>query len=153
MTGTSLIAKLKAGIIVCLILTIQFGSSGLLINKHFCKGELKEVSILISNKGCIDDQSFADRLTFKVLDCQKGMKENGVRKAPCCDFESWFNKILVFQETLEPWESNVTSLLDLAATFRSIDQGQYITQTGYVSYHPPPEKEVNICTEFGRMLI
>ena len=138
---------------VILILLIQLGSSGLLINKHFCKGELTEVSVLLANKGCTDDLSFIDRLTHSVHDCKKGMEDGGIRKAPCCDFESVFSKIFVYQDAIASFE-----IADISLTYQgSVEDGflvharrAFILPTGY---RPPPDLEINICTKLCRFLI
>lgn len=146
------ISFLKAAAALSLIMVIQLGSSGMLINKHFCKGSLKEVSILLANKGCTDDQTLVDRLTFKAIDCKKRMEDNGLRKAPCCDFESFFSKIFVFQDAADgfqfiqaysckPFADSIQTESTKASNWRT------------TVYRPPPDTGLNTCIELCRFLI
>lgn len=146
------ISFLKAAAALSLIIVIQIGSSGMLINKHFCKGSLKEVSILLANNGCSDDQTLVDRLTFKAIDCKKGMEGNGVRKAPCCDFESFFNKIFVFQDAADGFQMiQVFPCKPFADTIHT--EATKASNWRTTVYRPPPDNGLNICIELCRFLI
>ena len=140
--------------VITLIAATQFGSLGILLNKHYCKGALTEVSVLLSNKGCSDDLTFLDRLTHTEHDCQMAADTKGVRKAPCCDFESAFGKIYLFQEDDDQTSLSVN---DVVIDFLKLELPtlpiQYTDRVSTFVPRPPPDYGIEVCVEFCRFLI
>ena len=139
--------------VITLIAATQFGSLGILLNKHYCKGALAEVSVLLSYKGCSEDFSFFDRLNHTEHDCHKTADDNGIKKAPSCDFESTFSKIYLFQEDLNPINLNVEDVVISASNYdqRSIAFCPNIVWS-FVP-RPPPDTGVETRLRFCRFLI
>jgi len=136
-----------------LIAATQFGSLGILLSKHYCKGALTEVSVLLSNKGCSDDLSIFDRLNHTEHDCHKTADDNGVRKAPCCDFESTFSKIYLFQEDVYSTSVNIDDLSAFASTLEKQIFKYCTTLQLSVVPRPPPNIGVKSCIQYCRFLI
>ncbi len=119
-----------------LIVAIQIGSFGFLVNKHYCNNKLDEVSIFIANEGCASDRSFTDRLFLNRNDCQMPQKE-GLSKASCCKFLSDFTKISVYQEYESNWK-----LFDQLTLFSVADHTIRVIEFDTVDFstvlRPPP---------------
>lgn len=140
-------------IVIALITATQFGSLGILLNKHYCKGALTEVSVLLSNKGCSDDLSILDRLNHTAHDCHKMADDNGVKKATCCDFESTFSKIYLFQEGLSVIKLDLKNvMLDASFSVQHVLSFCPDIRLNFIP-RPPPDVGIEPFIKFCRFLI
>ncbi|MFT4526351.1 MAG: hypothetical protein ACI85F_002523 [Bacteroidia bacterium] len=146
--------KLTQNIVaLTLIFATQFGSMGILLNKHYCKGSLTEVSVLLSNKGCTDDLTFVDRLTHVDHNCHKSTHDNGVSKSPCCDFESTFGKIYLFQEDDSRGSFDVSSNDFQQSTLEQFTSIKLLERRFNFVPRQPPDIGIEQRIEFCRFLI
>lgn len=134
-----------------LIVVIQLGSFGFVLNKHYCKGKLAGVSVLISSQGCAKDLSFVDRFFLLANDCQMPSKE-GLTKTPCCEFLSHFTKINVYQESGSDWSLNVQLAILTVQVIPVLDVLVEQLQSG-VELRPPPLISKQIFKQYCSFLI
>jgi hypothetical protein len=144
---------LQRSFLILMILVIQFASFGLLINKHYCKGRLTETSILLANKGCAKDASILDRILHSLDDCHPNNQNEGINKSPCCEFNSLFDKISVYHETLPDFQS----IGYLAFVLEKIEKPTIDIPRRQVLVHfidrGPPDRGIDILIKVCRLLI
>lgn len=144
---------LQSSFLVFMIVVIQFASFGLLINKHYCKGRLTETSVFLANKGCAKDVSVFDRIFHSISDCHSHPQKEGLNKTPCCDFNSSFDKISVYHESLADYQiiGVITSGLikDSQAKFEIPQKNSSV----HFVDRGPPDKGVSILIWVCRLLI
>jgi hypothetical protein len=95
------------------MVSTQIGSFGVLFNTHFCNGRQTSTCVYIANKGCDKDVKLIDRILFRVHDCHEPLTEDGVRKKPCCEFASVFEKISVYNESPSVFPVFISSIIDV----------------------------------------
>lgn len=138
---------LKNSLLFLIAAAIMFGSFGLLINKHYCKGRLTETSILLANKGCAKDVSLIDRLLHRLDDCHEGHGSEGINKLPCCEFDSLFDRISVYNETTLAYPQLLLAIpVELKLGWTALWTNHF-SENLYV-HRGPPDKGVSIMTLF-----
>lgn len=129
--------------------SIYLSGIGIALNKHYCKGELKYVSLSAHEDGCgsagcemQDAYSLLTSIPKENLKpcCIKALEEMADEKKACCEDETDFEKV---QQELKPGtQLDFNQLIQLAYIF--IPQAEeffsiplFGKQWNFLHYHPP----------------
>jgi len=139
--------------VVILIGAIQFGSLGFLVNKHYCKGRLDEVSVLLASQGCKKELSLLERLLKRKDDCMQLPHSNGLAKSDCCDFTSDFSLISVFHEVVLDIQLFDISLVNCDLASINLPRSLVQSLKTIEVLRPPPQSEICVYKRHCSFLI
>ncbi len=134
-----------------MLFVVCLSANGVVINKHFCRGELKEVALYIDVNGCNGCASHQEVRQTK----QNNLSNSELYKGRCCENDSFFNKIDLTADETE-WVNDSITWLPVV-----IIAPEY-TSTGIfssVNVKPAPyllekrENSVDLTLLLGRFLI
>ncbi|MBK7429063.1 MAG: hypothetical protein IPI60_19605 [Saprospiraceae bacterium] len=129
--------------------SIYLSGIGIALNKHYCKGDLKYVSITVHEDGCgsagCEMQNTLSLLTSIPKEnlkpcCIKALEEMAAEKKSCCEDETDFEKVK--QELKSGTQLELNQLIQLA--YIIIPQAELLfsiplsgKQWNFLHYHPP----------------
>jgi hypothetical protein len=134
---------------ILLATSIYLSGIGIALNKHYCRGDLKYVSISAHEEGCgtggCEMQDALSLLTSMPKDklkpcCIKALEEMAAEKKSCCEDETEFEK---GKQELKPGNQlDLNQLIQLA--YISVPNTEVLfsiplsgKQWNFLHYHPP----------------
>jgi hypothetical protein len=134
---------------ILLATSIYLSGIGIALNKHYCRGELKYVSLSAHEDGCgnagcemQDAYSLLTSIPKENLRpcCIKALEEMAAEKKSCCEDETDFEKVK--QELKPGTQLDFNQLIQLA--YITIPQAEVLfsiplagKQWNFLHYHPP----------------
>lgn len=122
----------KVGHII-LALLVFIGSTGVVINKHYCQNELKDSKLFVAAEVCHTNQK------AKHCPFHPPKEETPVEKKGCCENDSQYLKTEI-EQPLQPSDQAEISpiLLSTIAVVFNIELPAFDKQTlHYLNYKPP----------------
>ena len=130
---------------IILALAVFLSSSGFVVNKHYCRGVVRNVAIFVHAKDCRHKtQSSSPATAPKSCHSQDKEPKN------CCSEESEYCKLDQDQQVSSPQlkSLNVQALIHVMPIVLRIDAPEIDAHSlHYLTYRPPP-----VCDDFQSML-
>lgn len=120
---------------IILSLLLFFSSAGVVVNQHFCQGELKTVGLYVKAKSC--DHSTVATCTSKKNCCEKS---KSIEEDNCCHDEAVF--IQMDEDLKQTFYTFQTTTIDFVAVLPVVLKKALpsisLKEISYINYHPPP---------------